>query len=248
MTYQEIQQILLKIKKYHLAKLFNKVDDLNTWLTRLNQKQVKNFLTIDLDKINKNKNFFERCLIDSNFLNSDYYVQDIELISKAKSECISRCLILVAIDEDSLAKNYHSEDMNLILNATSDTIAECLCAVARDESSLLRDYHKEDMILIFNSKSDAIAECLNLVARSKRSLSSVYHRDCMEQIANAKSDEEAINLGYIYLNKHPNSDSMSNKNKLNVEQEIIRSLIKLEEIENLEEEVELEEMKKILSN
>ena len=80
MKYQEMQQILLKIQKYQLMDLFADADSLNNWLSHLNQKQIKNFLTIDFDKINVNKKFAKECLIDLKLLDSDYYIQDIDRI------------------------------------------------------------------------------------------------------------------------------------------------------------------------
>ena len=92
MTDQEEKKILLKIKKYQLSNAFEGRYVYGEWLDSLNQKQINNFLTIDLERININNNFCKECLINLNLLNSNYYIQDIELISNTKFYYIESCL------------------------------------------------------------------------------------------------------------------------------------------------------------
>ena len=54
MTDQEKKQILLKIKRYQLLDLFENMDALSEWLDCLNQKQISNFLNLNLERINVN--------------------------------------------------------------------------------------------------------------------------------------------------------------------------------------------------
>lgn len=156
MNITELEKITKQIKKYQLE---DEIRDIENWLRKLNEKQIKNFVNISIEPhqlrgILKSKSL----LINEAALNGDYYLEDIKFVNDAKSVGILMCLSFIAQDIDSLKSEYHREDMKLITNAKSDEIARYLGNVSMDVDLLKMEYHREYMKLIANGKSIKDAE------------------------------------------------------------------------------------------
>ena len=180
MNITELEKITEQIKRYQLEDEIGRIE---TWLRKLNKKQIKNFISLDIYPLNKISEF-KFLLVNQEVLNSDYYLEDMMFVNNAKSDVIAGYLINVAVNGYSLGSKHHKEDMKLIANAKSDYIAKCLNRVAMDKNSLESKHHKEDMELISNARSNDIAICLRNVAMDKNSLESKYHKEDMNLIAN----------------------------------------------------------------
>ena len=187
MNITELEKIIAQIKKYQLE---DEIRDIENWLGKLNEKQIGNFLSLEiylLKPIEKIKSL----LVSAKALNGDYYLEDIKLINEAKTDEIANWLSNVAMNANSLESEYHREDMKLIADAKNDVIAYYLSDVSMNADSLESEYHREDMKLIADAKNDVIANCLSRVSMDADSLESEHHIEDMKRLANAKNDKDA---------------------------------------------------------
>ena len=120
-------------------------------------------------------------------LESPYYRQDMELISKAKNTEYFKALIKVASNEASLNSPFHEKDMALVANAHNTEMAQMLATVATNEASLAHSIiHPEDMELINNAWHNEMAKSLTKVATCPSSLNNPdSHQADMCLIANS---------------------------------------------------------------
>ena len=188
MNITELEKIAKQIKKYQLE---DEIRDIENWLRNLNEKQIGNFLSLEIYPL-KQLQVLKRFLIDLEALNGNYYLEDIKLINDSNiSDEIAYSLMAVATNKDSLESKHHREDMKLIADAKSDNTSRRLNETAICKNSLESKYHREDMELISKAKIGVITSCLSYVACNNNSLKSDYHREDMKRLANAKDDKDA---------------------------------------------------------
>lgn len=194
MNILDLEKVIIILKKYDLL---GNIDNFNKWFFRLNEKRINNLLSIynmNLNKVLKHKGI----LVNLDFLNSPYYIEDIKIMEESKNDDILGCLIDVALEKDSYINEYHTEDMNMILNAKDSYTAYYLSLVACNYLSIYNDYHKEDMKKISNS-NNYDAKYLSIIATDYKSLISGKH----------KEDMDNLNIG-----KLPSKEDVSNDKKI----------------------------------
>lgn len=194
MNILDLEKVVIILKKYDLL---DNIDNFNKWFFRLNEKRINNLLSIynmNLNKVLKHKGI----LVNLDFLNSPYYIEDIKIMEESKNDDILGCLIDVALEKDSYINEYHTEDMNMILNAKDSYTAYYLSLVACNYLSIYNDYHKEDMKKISNS-NNYDAKYLSIIATDYKSLISGKH----------KEDMDNLNIG-----KSPSKEEVSNDKKV----------------------------------
>lgn len=194
MNILDLEKVIIILKKYDLL---GNIDNFNKWFFRLNEKRINNLLSIynmNLNKVLKHKGI----LVNLDFLNSPYYIEDIKIMEESKNDDILGCLIDVALEKDSYINEYHTEDMNMILNAKDSYTAYYLSLVACNYLSIYNDYHKEDMEKISNS-NNYDAKYLSIIATDYKSLISGKH----------KEDMDNLNIG-----KSPSKEEVSNDKKV----------------------------------
>lgn len=194
MNILDLEKVIIILKKYDLL---DNIDNFNKWFFRLNEKRINNLLSIynmNLNKVLKHKGI----LVNLDFLNSPYYIEDIKIMEESKNDDILGCLIDVALEKDSYINEYHTEDMNMILNAKDSYTAYYLSLVACNYLSIYNDYHKEDMEKISNS-NNYDAKYLSIIATDYKSLISGKH----------KEDMDNLNIG-----KSPSKEEVSNDKKV----------------------------------
>ena len=139
---------------------------------------------------------FDR-LCSPNFLNSENYYEDMEMISKAPSAQHP----LWIVNEDAFINSpYHKEDLKLIVEA-KDTpkedvneldwlVEEALTVVAGNVDSINSPYHQKDMQLIAHAGSECLQMSssypegsLNNLATNSVSLKDKYHLENMQLLA-----------------------------------------------------------------
>ena len=195
MNITELEKIIAQIKKYQLE---DEIRNIENWLGKLNKKQIKNFISLEINPlklIGKPKSL----LVSAKALNGDYYLEDIKLITDAKTDELANWLSNVAMNANSLESEYHREDMKLIADEKNSGIANALSSVSMDADSLESEYHREDMKLIADAKTDVIANYLSDVSMNVNSLESEYHREDMKLIADEKNSEIANYLGSLSI-------------------------------------------------
>lgn len=194
MNILDLEKVIIILKKYDLL---DNIDNFNKWFFRLNEKRMNNLLSIynmNLNKVLKHKGI----LVNLDFLNSPYYIEDIKIMEESKNDDILGFLIDVALEKDSYTNEYHMEDMNMILNAKDSYTAYYLSLVACNYLSIYNDYHKEDMEKISNA-NNYDAKYLSIIATDYKSLISDKH----------KEDMDNLNIG-----KLPSKEEVSNDKKI----------------------------------
>lgn len=203
MNILDLEKVIIILKKYDLL---DNIDNFNKWFFRLNEKRINNLLSIynmNLNKVLKHKGI----LVNLDFLNSPYYIEDIKIMEESKNDDILGCLIDVALEKDSYINEYHTEDMNMILNAKDSYTAYYLSLVACNYLSIYNDYHKEDMEKISNS-NNYDAKYLSIIATDYKSLISGKH----------KEDMDNLNIG-----KLPSKEEVSNDKKIsNIYEKVLK--------------------------
>lgn len=190
MTKEELKKIIAQIKKYDITNSFCDKEEVDKWLTGLNDKQIKNFISLN---INPSDIVFPKYyLIDTNLLNYDDYVNRVTAMSKIKNgegcwHLFDRLCSLNFLN----SKNYY-KDMEKISRA--DTIRYALWVINEDVF-INSPYHDEDLELIVTAKDNSdddcdwlVSEALAMVAGDKNSINSPYHREDMKLIASSGSD------------------------------------------------------------
>ena len=240
MNITELEKIAKQIKKYQLE---DEIRDIENWLGKLNKKQIKNFISLEINPL-KLIGKLKSLLVSAKALNGDYYLEDIKLINEAKTDEIANWLSNVAMNANSLESEHHREDMKLIADAKDFEISNCLSIVSMNVNSLESEHHIEDMKLIADAKGYVIACYLSDVSMDADSLESEYHREDMKLIADAKSDKIAWYLGMIAKNKYllkskyhrEDMKRLANAKNDKDANEIYDNIIKQYEVKNKKEE------------
>ena len=192
MNNEELKLIMNQIKKYQLDKLYDSPKSIKEWISTLNKRQIKNFISINLDP-NEIK-FPIRYLMDKKLLDDEDFQNRLTAISKIKtSNGYDHLWDRLWSTNFTNSKNYY-EDMEIMSKTPN---VHCLLWIIDKEVFLNSPYHKEDLKLIAEAKDitkeddkDAnrrVAEALSSVAANIDSINSPYHREDMQLIANSSS-------------------------------------------------------------
>lgn len=190
MKNQTLKEIIGQIKKYRLISEFNNEEEFKSWVAKLNNKQINNFLNLDIE-LEEIKDL-NHLLINADLLNCDDYNKRVRAISTLK--VIDGYLHLY----DNLCKPNFLKSKNfykdLEMLSKAENIRYALWAIAED-NFINSPYHDEDLKLIIESSnvkedepsSGLITEALATIAYNKDSIKSPYHRDDMHLISTSKA-------------------------------------------------------------
>ena len=191
MTKEEVRKIISQIKKYELVDSFRDKNAVNKWLSSLNQKQIDNFISLDISP--SEIMFPTDYLLNTDLLNCNDYCNRIAAMSKIKKGDMNYLLSMLCHPIFLNSKNYY-KDLEKIIKAGATKYP---LWVITEDAFINSPYHDEDLDLILNAKdtdndADAygdslVAEALNMVAEDKNSINSPYHRQDMKLIANSGS-------------------------------------------------------------
>lgn len=176
MNILELKRVISKIKEFELEEY---IDDASYFLSSLNDVQISN-----LSNLKHCKKDYRKLLVDLDFLNSPYYLYDVNLLfrinNKELDDIIFNCI------KSDIFKNskYHKEDLKLIITAKNRTIANYLSMLATDNNSINSTYHEEDMKIIYNSNLNS--SFLYKLSSNKESLDSSSHLNDMNLLKNEK--------------------------------------------------------------
>lgn len=220
MKNETLKKVIEQIKKYKLTDSFIDVERFKKWVSELDSTQINNFLSLSIDpkKIKKFKNLLVNTdLLDCddynqritamsklksdcytlydvynlNFLKSDNFYRDIEILSKTNN--INGLWVLGS--KDFINSPYHEEDLKLLVEA-HDTekekpldfmVKDALAMVASNADSIKSPYHQADMKMIATAGSRCLEPLfsywdasLNYLATNEVSLADKYHLENME--------------------------------------------------------------------
>lgn len=201
MKKEVLKNIINKIKKYSLTDAFKTSKDFDNWLSKLNKKQIKNFLSLNIEP--DDIKFPKKLLIDHNLLNCDDYLNRVKVMMNLKNGEGSWHLFDRLCSKNFLNSPKYYEDINLISKA--DTARYALWII-NDDNFINSKYHEEDLNLIVNAKDNLedeerksdwlVAEALASVAGNIDSINSPYHRQDMDLIY--KSSSKCLQMSHTY--------------------------------------------------
>ncbi len=208
MKNETLNKIIEQIKKYNLSSSFSDVENFKKWVSELNDTQINNFLSFDmdleknykhllinLDLLNcedykqklaailtlKNVGYEIDDACNSVFLESENFYKDIELLRKADT---GEALWLLR-EKTFIDSPYHEEDLKLFVEATTKLTKHAIATVASSADSIKSPYHQEDMKMIATANSNCLSNGLNTgngmdkLAINKVSLADKYHSENM---------------------------------------------------------------------
>lgn len=181
-----LKQIIDQIKRYDLAESFSDVEQLKTWISKLNSTQINNFLglNIALEEIKDLK----YVLIDSELLNCKDYEQRVAAISTLKNSSGSCHLFDLLCNPNFLKiKNFY-KDIEML---SRDDNGSDVLRILRVDVFINSPYHDEDLKLIIETRDAnkenplyfVVTQALTSVASNIDSIKSPYHQDDMKLIA-----------------------------------------------------------------
>ena len=195
MKTQELRSIIEQIKRYNLTNAFSSPEDLDKWLENLNNRQIRNLITLDINP--EELTVPRSVIINENILNCEDYKQKLKALSKVQNcdgfyHLFDRFCSIYFLRQPSFY-----EDVKLISEA--DTAKYALWVIG-EESFNKSPYRKEDLKMILGAKDKPkeyiddferdwlVAESLAIVAKNKNSINSKYHKEDMELISISGSD------------------------------------------------------------
>lgn len=220
MNYSDLEKIELQLEKYNLTeeipniskwlvKLNKKQIDnfLSLNISNLGKLENYKYILVNLGFLNKDNylkvvnklvnNNSEVCIIeiiklllDSNFIESKYYNEDIEILLD-EGKCFNiEALCTIARSGKSVGSNYHLDDIKLIAITNDINKLRILTRLACNNTSLNGKYHKKDMETVFNIDGISRLEAIEKLACSNNSVNSIYHDNDVKLIITA--DESKI--------------------------------------------------------
>lgn len=203
MKKETLTKIIIKIKEHDLIDYFDTKKKFKEWVTLLNEKQINNFLSLNIKK--EDYMFPSYILIDLNLLDCDDYINRVKTLQSLRN--VEGCYELFKnlVSPIFLKSDKWYKDIEFISKA--DTIGDFLSIISKEEF-INSPYHDEDLNLILNSKDNAIKyektsniydvkSALASVASNSNSIKSPYHASDMQLIANVGSD--CISRDIIYF-------------------------------------------------
>lgn len=204
MKNETLNKIIEQIKKYNLSSSFSEVENFKRWISELNDTQINNFLSFDmdleknykhllinLDLLNcedykqklaailtlKNVGYEIDDACNSVFLESENFYKDIELLRKADT---GDALWLLR-EKTFIDSPYHEEDLKLFVEATTktrfDLTKRAIATVASSADSIKSPYHQEDMKMIATANSDCLSNGLSTNGMDKLAINKVSLAD-----------------------------------------------------------------------
>lgn len=206
-------KIIKIIKKYNLENCFNTPQDFTNWSNSLNERQINNFLSLDIEI--DNEHFPLKLLTNLNLLNCIDFKEKLKsLLSLKNIEGCAHLLENICVPNFLNSKNFY-KDIELV--ATADTARYCLWILGKDEF-INSPYHNEDLKLLVethdistNEVDFVVSDALATVASNKDSINSPYHEEDMKLIASVGSDY--LQPSHTYP-EHSLNNLATNKNSL----------------------------------
>lgn len=210
MKNETLKQLITQTKKYNLGDCFSGITEFKNWAEKLNDTQINNFLSLDIEfeKIEK----IRKILINNDLLNCNDYKERVNAISKLKNGDGCWHLYEKLCNPNFLnSKNFY-KDIEMIAKLPTSRYGLWMV----DDNNFINSiYHYEDLNLLVNvSKEEAYikSDALATVATNNNSINSPYHLADMKLIAN--SDCHCLQSSSSYPKRSINSLAL---NKVSLE-------------------------------
>ena len=183
--------MISQLKKYELVESFNDMDEFKKWISRLNQTQIDNFLSLNIDL--KEVREVRHLLINSDLLSCKDYKKRVDAISTLKNGDGCWHLFSVLCSPNFLKSKNFYKDIEMLSRA--DTARYGLWILGEDDF-INSPYHDEDLKLLVETHDTreeepldfVVSDAIATVAGNIDSIKSPHHRADMKLIATAGSD------------------------------------------------------------
>ena len=191
MNKETLKQIITQIKKYELTNEFKNKEEFQEWISKLNNIQINNFITIDIPLENiKN---IKHLLLNENLLNCYDYKQKITALTSLKNADGWYHLFERLCNPNFLnSKNFY-KDIEMLSKADN---AKYGLRILGEDAFINSPYHEEDLKLLIEThdiKEEEpldfiVSEAIASIASNIDSINSPYHQKDIKLIATSGSD------------------------------------------------------------
>lgn len=193
-----ITDIVAQLQKYNILSIFSSKDELDTWLLDLNDLEVHNILSLDVDP--DSIKFDLELLINRNLLNTLDYNKRVETLASIKNAEGWYHLFDVMLREEFLNSDRFYQDIETLKRAEC---AQTSLWIIGDSTFINSPYHEEDFQLLVTSKDNSgrgfdyvVWDAIATVASSYDSIISEYHRQDLQTIV--KYGSKALQMSHTY--------------------------------------------------
>lgn len=201
MKQEELKRIIGQIKRYDLVSEFEEVEDVKRWLENLNERQIGNFINLNIDL--SNIKFPKDILLNKAFLNHPDFLHRVDmLIASGYDKRLSSAFLI---------SNYFEDAIKLLNNHMID---EKIKSLLNSGYFINSPYYKSDLDLILKVKNPRVLQLLINLADEEDFIKSPFHESDMKFIASLEDiSEEKADLLYSYvINDDALNDSWRNEN------------------------------------
>lgn len=201
MKQEELKRIIGQIKRYDLVSEFEEVEDVKRWLENLNERQIGNFINLNIDL--SNIKFPKDILLNKAFLNHPDFLHRVDmLIASGYNKRLSSAFLI---------SNYFEDAIKLLNNPMID---EKIKSLLDSDYFINSPYYKSDLDLILKVKNPRVLQLLINLADEEDFIKSPFHESDMKFIASLEdiSEEKADLLHSYVINDDALNDSWRNEN------------------------------------
>ena len=178
-----VQDVVDKLIIYDLLRNFSSKKEILKWISKLNRKQIRNFLSLNIDR--KKIKFNTKLLIDENLLNTEDYLSRVNAIVSIGNAEGYYYLFDKLVSPEFLKSEKFYKDIETLKRASCARIP--LEIIAKPDF-INSPYHDEDFQLIVTIKDKKIGdytiqEALAAIAGNRASIKSDYHLEDMKILA-----------------------------------------------------------------
>ena len=186
-----LKKIIEQLRKYEIIDYFGNEEEFIEWVSKLNDTQVSNFLSLDIELSEIIQ--LNYLLINEDLLNCVDYKERVKTLSKVKNVdgCASSLVSNLCKLNFLHSANFY-KDIEMLSKA--DTARYVLWIIGKDDF-INSPYHDEDLKLLVethdidkeNPRDFLVSDALATVAGNLASIKSKYHREDMHLIATSGS-------------------------------------------------------------
>lgn len=192
------QDVVDKIIIYDLLRNFSSKKEVLKWISKLNRKQIRNFLSLNIDR--KKIKFDTKLLIDENLLNTEDYLNRVNAIVSIDNAKGWEPLFENLVTPEFLKSEKFYKDIETLKKADC---AQTSLWIIDNPDFINSPYHDEDFELLVTAKdnSDAkkdyiVQEAIANIAECSASIKSGYHKDDLNIVVKYGSKASDLTSSY----------------------------------------------------
>lgn len=184
------KQIIETLNNYDITETFENMEEFNNWFSKLNELQIRNILSLNLDP--DLIKFDTELLINLDLLNTVDYLKRVKALVSIKNAEGWYHLFDRMLNPDFLNSPKFYQDIEILKRAES---AQTPLWIIGEKDFIDSPYHDEDFELLVTAKDNSerkldfvLSEVIATVAGNIDSIKSEYHKTDLETIVKYGSD------------------------------------------------------------